>query len=160
MNSLTDSFCGIRRCFMRSLPLSQFLIGVFALLILLTSMSQYGGVSEYGAGFMPTILSALLLAFTVLDGFIQFRQQPRKIKFSSMEVRALLVVTVSIGLFTYLISYLGFLICAALMLFVLMSLRNSKKLVMNAIFAVVASGVIYYVFGHLLMVALPEGIWS
>ncbi len=145
---------------MRSLPLSQFLIGVFALLILVTSMSQYGGVSEYGAGFMPTILSALLLAFTVLDGVIQLRRQPKKPKFTKEEIRALVLVIVSIGLFTYLISYLGFLICAALMLFALMSLRNPKKIIMNAVFAVVASGVIYYVFGHLLMVALPDGFWS
>ncbi|MDE1515494.1 tripartite tricarboxylate transporter TctB family protein [Vibrio sp. dsl-7] len=144
---------------MRSLPLSQFFIGIFAFVVLVASVSQYGGISQYGAGFMPTILSALLLAFTVLDGVIQFRQQPRKIKFSSMEIRALLLVIVSIGLFIYLISYLGFLICASLMLFVLMCLRNPKKLVMNAVFSVVASGFIYYVFGRLLMVALPEGIW-
>lgn len=144
---------------MRSLPLSQFLIAVFALLTLVTSVSQYGGISEYGAGFMPTILSALLLAFTVLDGVIHLRQQPQKHTFSAKEIQALILVIVSIGLFTYLISYLGFLICASVLLFALMSLRNPKKLIMNATFALVASGVIYYVFGHLLMVALPDGIW-
>lgn len=145
---------------MRSLPLSQFLIAIFSLLILITSLSQYGGVSEYGAGFMPTILSALLLAFTLLDGVIHLRQQPVKQKFSSKEISALLLIVITIGLFTYLISYLGFLVCAALMLFVLISLRNPKKLIVNAVFSLVSSGIIYYVFGHLLMVALPNGIWS
>ncbi len=144
---------------LRSLPLYQFVIGVFALLILITSISQYGGVSTYGAGYMPTILSALLLFFTVLDGYIHLRQQPQKVPFSRAEYHSLLIVIVAIGLFTWLISYLGFLICAAAMLFCLMSLRNPKKWRLNGLCSVVASVVIYYVFGHVLMVALPEGIW-
>lgn len=145
---------------MRSLPLPQFLIGVFSLLILVTSLSQYGGVSEYGAGFMPTILSAFLLLFTVLDSIIHIRQRPEKLKFSSQEAFSLLLIIASIGLFTFLISYLGFLICSVLFLFGLMSLRSPKKLIMNACISISASGLIYYVFGHVLMVALPEGIWS
>lgn len=145
---------------MRSLPLSQFVIGIFSLLILVTSLSQYGGVSSYGAGFMPTILSALLLFFTVLDGFIHVKQKTKSVAFTSLEIRALLLIIVSISLFTFLISYLGFLVCAALLLFSLMSIRNPKKLLVNAAFAIVSSGVIYYVFGHILMVALPDGFWS
>ena len=145
---------------MRSLPLSQFIIGVFSLLILLTSLSQYGGVSSYGAGFMPTVLSALLLAFTLLDAVIQLKQRREKWVLTGEEVRALALIIVAIGLFTALISYLGFLICAALLLFGLMSLRNPKKLLMNAVYAVVSSAVIYYVFGQVLMVALPQGFWS
>ena len=145
---------------MRSLPLSQFIIGIFSLLILVTSLSQYGGVSSYGAGYMPTILSSFLLAFTALDAIIHLRQRQEKLKFSAAEIRSLLLVIVSIGLFTVLVSYLGFLICAALLLFSLMSLRNPKTMLMNAVYSVLASGLIYYVFGHVLMVALPEGVWS
>jgi len=145
---------------MRSLPLSQFVIGLFSLFILVGSLSQYGGVSEYGAGFMPTILSSFLLIFTVLDSIIHLRQQPEKLEFSSAEMGSLLLIIVSIGLFTFLISYLGFLICAAILLFCLMSLRNPKHWAMNAVYSIIASSVIYYVFGHVLMVALPEGIWS
>lgn len=145
---------------MRSLPLSQFIIGTFSLLVLVTSLSQYGGVGSYGAGYMPTILSALLLAFTVLDGIIHLRQRRKSLEFSKLEIFSVLLIIVSIGLFIILISYLGFLICAGILLFSLMSLRNPKHIFMNAVYSVLASGVIYYVFGHVLMVALPEGMWS
>ncbi|QMV14982.1 tripartite tricarboxylate transporter TctB family protein [Vibrio spartinae] len=145
---------------MRSLPLSQFIIGIFSLLILITSIQQYGGISAYGAGYMPTILSAFLLLFTVLDAVIHLRQRPEKLQLTAVEIRALLLIIVSIGLFTFLISYLGFLICATGLLFGLMSLRHPKKIFMNMVFSVLSSGIIYYVFGHILMVALPEGFWS
>lgn len=145
---------------MRSLPLSQFVIGSFSLLILVTSLSQYGGVESYGAGYMPTILSSLLLFFTAIDVLIHLRQRPEKLKFSRAEIYSLILVIASLGLFTLLISYLGFLICAILLMFVLMSLRNPKKWLMNAVYSALSAGVIYYIFGHVLMVALPEGIWS
>lgn len=145
---------------MRSLPLSQFIVGTFSLLIFVTSISQYGGVSSYGAGYMPTVLSSFLLIFTGLDCIIHLRQRRESVKFSSKEIRALLLVIISIGLFIGLISYLGFLICAALLLFSLMSVRNPKKLLMNAVYSILASGIIYYVFGHILMVALPDSMWS
>jgi putative tricarboxylic transport membrane protein len=151
---------GIPRCIMRSLPLSQFIIGMFSLLTLVTSISQYGGVSAYGAGYMPTIISSFLLAFTALDFMIHLHQRKENIKFSLLEIRALLLIILSLGLFTILITYLGFLVCAALLLFYLMSIRNPKKIIMNAVYSTISSGVIYYVFGYILMVALPDGMWS
>ena len=66
---------------MRFVSLSQFIIGTFSLLILVTSLSQYGGVSAYGAGYMPTILSAFLLVFTVLDGIVHLRQKRENLAF-------------------------------------------------------------------------------
>ncbi|MCG3733970.1 tripartite tricarboxylate transporter TctB family protein [Vibrio cincinnatiensis] len=147
------------RYIMRFLPLSQFIIGTFSLLILVTSLSQYGGVSAYGAGYMPTILSAFLLVFTVLDGIVHLRQKRENLAFSQLEIFAVLLIVVSIGLFIIFISYLGFLICAGILLFSLMSLRNPKSIFMNVVYSVLASGIIYYIFGHILMVALPDGMW-
>lgn len=145
---------------MRSLPLSQFIIGLFSLLILVTSLSKYGGVSSYGAGFMPTILSALLLAFTALDALIHLRQRRQTLALSGDELRSLGLVIVSLGLFTWLLDSLGFFICAALLLLGLMCLRNPKKWRMNLVYSLLSAAVINYVFGHVLMVALPQAFWS
>lgn len=140
---------------MRSIPFSQFLIGIFSLLILVTSITQYGGVTEYGAGFMPTVLSALLLFFTVMDGVLHCRKVHGDTRFSGAEYRSIALVIAAVGSFTVLVSYLGFLVCATVLLFVLMSIRNPKKLLLNVLFSIVASGLIYYVFAKVLMVALP-----
>lgn len=140
---------------MRSIPYSQFLIGIFSFLILITSVTQYGGVTEYGAGFMPTVLSALLLFFTIIDGIIHCRRAHGRIHFSAAEFGSLALVIAAVSLFTLLVSSLGFLVCATCLLFVLMSIRNPKKLLLNALFSVIASGLIYYVFAKVLMVDLP-----
>lgn len=144
---------------MRSLPLSQFLIGVFSLFTLIISVSEYGGVGEYGAGFMPTILSALLLIFILLDAVIHIKQRKEKIVFSLTELKALALVIASITAFIVFVSYLGFFICATLLLFSLMALRNSQKMKWNVTYSILAAALINFVFGQILMVALPQGIW-
>lgn len=144
---------------MRSLPISQFLIGVFSLLTLIMSITLYGGISKHGAGFMPTILSVLLLVFTAIDSFVHMKQAKKKLAFSMIEIKALLLIITSISLFVLLISYLGFLICSSLLLFSLMTLRNPENFKLNIVYSVIASILINYVFGQLLMVDLPQGIW-
>ncbi|SHO56319.1 tripartite tricarboxylate transporter TctB family protein [Vibrio quintilis] len=146
---------------MRSLPLSQFFIALFALLILLTSLTQYGGVSEFGAGFLPTVLSGLLLLFTLIDGAIHYRQQHHgRFPITAAEVRALLMIGVSVIVFILLIETLGFILCATLLLFSLIMIRRRDKLWLWLLFSAAAAFGIHYVFASVLMVALPSGIWS
>ena len=145
---------------MRTLPFAQFVIGTFALVIFITSIQLYGGVGSYGAGFMPTILSALLFFFTLLDGIVHCVQRPQKIPFSAAEWRAVAIVMVVVGLFCLFVSNVGFPICSFVLLLTLMSLRNPKKWLLNGVCSLVASGLIYYLFAKVLMVALPAGFFA
>ncbi|MDW6003107.1 tripartite tricarboxylate transporter TctB family protein [Vibrio mangrovi] len=144
---------------MRSFPLSQFIISLFALMIFIGSLYAYDGVSHYGAGFMPTILSGLLLCFSVLDGLIHhLNARKQASRLTGEEIRALILIGLSITLFVFLIDTLGFLICAILLLFTLMHIRRPQKQLSSLIFSVISASVINYVFANLLMVALPQGL--
>jgi hypothetical protein len=146
---------------MRSLPLSHCLISLFALAIFVGSLYAYGGISGYGAGFMPTVLSGLLLIFTLVDGAIRYAQSAKdQRQFFATEIRAILGVTVLITLFVLLIDTLGFILCATGLVFVLTIVRRPKKVLSSLMFAIIAALIINYLFADLLMVALPQGIWG
>ncbi|HEY5714813.1 MAG TPA: tripartite tricarboxylate transporter TctB family protein [Psychromonas sp.] len=146
---------------MRSLPTSQLLIAGFSLIILISSIYQYGGVSSYGAGFMPTILSGSLLFFSIVDCIIQFKKKKRfQITITKPEFYSLATITASVLCFIFLVEYLGFIICSTLLLFGLMAIRRPKKHLYSLGYSLIAAFVIHYVFGNILMVDLPEGIWG
>ncbi|MCE0494183.1 tripartite tricarboxylate transporter TctB family protein [Vibrio salinus] len=146
---------------MRTVPFSQFFIGVFALVIFVTSIHLYGGVDEFGAGFMPTVLSGLLFFFTALDGFIQCRKETKVMdQFTGKEWKAIFLIIVAVALFVWLLDILGFLISAIALLFCLMMIRRKEKVLFALVLSVMTASIIYYVFAHVLMVDLPSGFWQ
>jgi len=145
---------------MRYLPVSQILIGLFALFISIFSVLNYGGISEHGAGFLPTILGVILFIFCILDGAISvIKQKNLTGRFTPLELKSLAMILTAVILFVLLVEYLGFVICATLLLFSLMVLRKPKKALSSLVYALVAAITINYVFADILMVALPSGEW-
>lgn len=144
---------------MRTLPLTPFCILIFAITIFSISTSQYGGVNEYGAGFMPTTISALLLFFASIDLVMEFKKRHKNLStFSTAEFKALALVVVSVMMFVCLVDIMGFVICSCLLLFTLMKVRG-VKLPMAVGVASAASLIIYFVFARVLLVALPSATW-
>ena len=52
---------------MRIIPITPLFLLVFAMFIFGWSITQYGGISQYGAGFMPCIISGLLLFLAAIN---------------------------------------------------------------------------------------------
>ncbi|MDD9652074.1 tripartite tricarboxylate transporter TctB family protein [Klebsiella pasteurii] len=144
---------------MRALPLTPFIILIFAITIFSISVTEYGGIGQHGAGFMPTLISGLLLFLTAIDAAIDIKNRgKRQSLFSLAECKALTLVIIVVMLFVFLLETLGFVICAFLLLFILMKMRG-VKLLLAAGTSIAASLIIYYVFARVLLVAFPAGIW-
>lgn len=144
---------------MRALPLTPFIILIFAITIFSISVTEYGGIGQHGAGFMPTLISGLLLFLTAIDAAIDIKNcDKRQSLFSLAECKALTLIIIVVMLFVFLLEKLGFVICAFLLLFILMKKRG-VKLLLAAGTSIAASLIIYYVFARVLLVAFPAGIW-
>ena len=146
---------------MRTFPVSQCLIGIFALAVFIGGLHAYGGIGDYGAGFMPTVLGALLFIFTLIDAAIDRRKSTGyQRRLSREEIRAILGMIVLVTSFVAFVDILGFIVSATCSVFVPTLLRRPKKVFSSLMFAAIAALVIDYIFADLLLVALPQGIWE
>ncbi|HGW8080648.1 TPA: tripartite tricarboxylate transporter TctB family protein, partial [Escherichia coli] len=110
---------------MRIIPITPLFLLVFAMFIFGWSITQYGGISQYGAGFMPCIISGLLLFLAAIDVAIDIKHRHRnKVSLTFDEVKALLLVITVVLLFVLLLDILGFVICSFLLLFILIKIRG------------------------------------
>lgn len=144
---------------MRIIPVTPLFLLIFAMFIFGWSITQYGGISQYGAGFMPCIISGLLLLFlAAIDVAIDIKHRHRnKVSLTLDEVKALLLVITVVLLFVLLLDILGFVICSFLLLFILMKIRG-VRLLHSVIVSISASLIIWFIFARVLLVAFPEGI--
>ena len=138
---------------MRIIPVTPLFLLIFAMFIFGWSITQYGGISQYGAGFMPCIISGLLLFLAAIDVAIDIN----KVSLTLDEVKALLLVITVVLLFVLLLDILGFVICSFLLLFILMKIRG-VRLLHSVIVSISASLIIWFIFARVLLVAFPEGI--
>ncbi|MCW6997669.1 tripartite tricarboxylate transporter TctB family protein [Escherichia coli] len=98
---------------MRIIPITPLFLLIFAMFIFGWSITQYGGISQYGAGFMPCIISGLLLFLAAIDVAIDIKHRHRnKVSLTFDEVKALLLVITVVLLFVLLLDILGFVICS------------------------------------------------
>ncbi|EFH3379646.1 tripartite tricarboxylate transporter TctB family protein [Escherichia coli] len=143
---------------MRIIPITPLFLLIFAMFIFGWSITQYGGISQYGAGFMPCIISELLLFLAAIDVAIDIKHRHRnKVSLTFDEVKALLLVITVVLLFVLLLDILGFVICSFLLLFILMKIRG-VRLLHSVIVSISASLIIWFIFARVLLVAFPEGI--
>ncbi|MEG3668662.1 tripartite tricarboxylate transporter TctB family protein [Escherichia fergusonii] len=143
---------------MRIIPVTPLFLLIFAMFIFGWSITQYGGISQYGAGFMPCIISGLLSFLAAIDVAIDIKHRHRnKVSLTLDEVKALLLVITVVLLFVLLLDILGFVICSFLLLFILMKIRGVRFL-HSVIVSISASLIIWFIFARVLLVAFPEGI--
>ncbi len=143
---------------MRIIPITPLFLLIFAMFIFGWSITQYGGISQYGAGFMHCIISGLLLFLAAIDVAIDIKHRHRnKVSLTFDEVKALLLVITVVLLFVLLLDILGFVICSFLLLFILMKIRG-VRLLHSVIVSISASLIIWFIFARVLLVAFPEGI--
>ncbi len=146
---------------MRNIPISQLLIGIFAVFISYYSFTRYEGTNTFGAGFMPSILGMLLGGLCLIDAIVNLRNSlVNKDKLASNEIKTLILLSMSILLFVLLIPYAGFVVCATLLMFGLLLLKKKEKKIRSFVFSLGAALLINYIFSNVLMVALPTGFWS
>ncbi|HHD6428293.1 TPA: tripartite tricarboxylate transporter TctB family protein [Escherichia coli] len=139
---------------MRIIPVTPLFLLIFAMFIFGWSITQYGGISQYGAGFMPCIISGLLLFLAAIDVAIDIKHRHRnKVSLTLDEVKALLLVITVVLLFVLLLDILGFVICSFLLLFILMKNTRCQTFAFRYRFDI---GISYYlvyfcqsVVGHL-----------
>lgn len=137
---------------MRIIPITPLFLLIFAMFIFGWSITQYGGISQYGAGFMPCIISGLLLFLAAIDVAIDIKHRHRnKVSLTFDEVKALLLVITVVLLFVLLLDILGFVICSFLLI-------RGVRLLHSVIVSISASLIIWFIFARVLLVAFPEGI--
>jgi len=145
---------------MKNLPVSQILIGIFAVFVSYYSITQYGGTRTFGAGFMPSILGAILGVLCLMDALVSLKNSCQKEKLTPPEIRALILLSIAILLFVVLVPYAGFVVCASALIFGLLLLKKKEKKLLSLVFSVGAAIFINYIFSNVLMVDLPVGFWS
>jgi len=142
--------------------------GIF--LFLFAGALYYGGmtvrmieISRYGSGFFPKIL-AILLAITsaiiIVSGYRRTKGADEA-QGEEPHWKGILSTFVLMIAYMVLIPYVGFMITTAVYLFLQMNIltaRESRKLGMFAVIAVVASVVIYFTFVKAFNLMLPAGI--
>ena len=85
---------------MRIIPITPLFLLIFAMFIFGWSITQYGGISQYGAGFMPCIISGLLLFLAAIDVAIDIKHRHRnKVSLTFDEVKPLLLVIKVVQMF-------------------------------------------------------------
>lgn len=145
----------------KNLPISQLLIGIFAIFISYYSIANYDGFNSFGAGFMPSLLGIILGVLCLVDALVNLKNAcSNKEKLTAEEIKALMLLSVSILLFVFLVSYAGFVVCATLLMFGLLLVKKKEKKILSFVFSLGAALLINYIFSNVLMVALPTGFWS
>ena len=128
-----------------------------ALVLALSGDLPFGTLASPGAGMLPTLVIALMIAFGAIL-FLRASESPPLAAVSWSDLphawRVILVTAAGVALYTT----LGFLVTMALILFVLTFCIERKPLLSAAVFSVGVTVLAYVLFNTLLKAPLPRGL--
>lgn len=133
------------------------LAAVFILvsIVVIASANQFPSGSNLGPGFFPIIVSVGIIAFGIVDILVDDDTQLEMSNFS---------MTPPVIMFAFLVGYLllmpitGFLVGTMLFLPIALYYSTVRSKLMIALISIGLPILLFYVFGRIFMVRLPEGI--
>lgn len=135
--------------------------GVFvvagALVLLVSNDYPFGTLASPGAGMLPTLLIALIVAFGALL-LVRAGDSPQlpSIAWSDLPHAGRVVVVAAAAVLLY--TRAGFLVTLSALLFVLTFVVERKPLLPAAAFSIGVTAFAYALFGWLLKTPLPHGL--
>lgn len=142
--------------------ITPFILVLFGLVVSVYSYTAYGDFSEYGAAFYPTIVGGLVSLFALIDFGMEMRMKGKAVvqSFSlSRDGKVILLMTGVVFFYLFCVEYLGFILTVSIILIALtLPLLKTGK-ISTALFLVLLSVGIYYLFARVLLVSLPGGVW-
>lgn len=124
-----------------------------------------GSFRNPNLGLMPLLVSILLFVLTSL-AFLHdiFRSQPVGADKTNLAVqrkfRNPIILIVGFCCYTLVLDPFGFIISTSLLLFLMFILGSTRRWFAYILLAVAMANLSYFIFGRLLMVPLPTGLFS
>ncbi|HEX2966375.1 MAG TPA: tripartite tricarboxylate transporter TctB family protein [Syntrophorhabdaceae bacterium] len=119
-----------------------------------------GTPTEPGSGFLPLGTGILLAAVSLfgirvdLNNFVK----DKSVLFVVDSGKRILTIVISVFVYAFMLSRLGYLISAFLLMFVLFALAGKRKWVMAVLKSVVVTFITYLLFEKWLACRLPQGL--
>jgi len=113
------------------------------------------------SSFMPSLLLIILVGLTLIlliQNIVKDSEESCNYAITGKELLGILVMTVLIFAYVFLLDIVGFLIITPVVMFILMKLTGSKKIRETIIVSVSVTLVIYIIFDLLFRVQLPDGL--
>jgi putative tricarboxylic transport membrane protein len=131
---------------------------------------KFAQVSNMGPGDFPTIIAVMLAIFAIWQFVDTFRQQVEKTETDSNDELESLKnpqagrdIIKGFGLFTVMLvitPFIGFSLAAAIFVCFFLLLIGRYKFYLAALIALLIPSLLWFIFGYLLTVPLPEGPWG
>jgi len=139
-----------------------FILCIFGLVISIYSYSTYGDFNSYGAAFYPTVIGGLVFFFSLVDFVMEIKMKEQYIfqRFNLLrDGKTILLMCGLVFFYIFCVEYLGFILTASIILIVwtLPLLKTGK--ILTALFLIILSVGIYYLFAHILLVNLPSSMF-
>ncbi len=119
---------------------------------------QFGSARSMGPGYFPMIISGLIAAFGLVVGAKSLTLDGPPIE--RFRLRPLLMVSVALAIFGFLISQIGVVLTAPLMIIVAAYAQPQARLVETLVFAAASTLFIVLLFVYALGQPMPLWWWS
>ena len=136
------------------------LISIFLFFITFTFETLEMDKYSLGTTFFPRliciilfILSLILLIFSII------KKENKNKKTESTKIKYTVSTILFFFIYVFLLDKLGYLVSTIVFMISLLFLLKSKSILINIIFSVLFSGLIYFMFSKGFNVSLPEGIF-
>lgn len=140
---------------------SLFLIGL-SLLILFSSLKLgIGSLRKPGPGFIPLGASVLVFSLSLwvlITGIRGSAEEQKKLSNSWQNLTKMISLVIGLSFYIYFLKFLGYLIAAFLLLFIMFFIYEPKKWHKHIVVAVLVASLSFFVFRSL-GVHLPSGIF-
>ncbi|SDM52096.1 tripartite tricarboxylate transporter TctB family protein [Halarsenatibacter silvermanii] len=118
-----------------------------------------GGLGDPGAGFMPQVISVLLALLSIGLFFQTYKEKNKKNNNSSKitlkDIKNIILVMLGLIMYYYTLRAIGFIILTPILMMYLIYLFNKKISVKAAIFSIILTSALYFVFGGWLNIPIP-----
>lgn len=141
--------------------ITPFILCIFGLIISVYSYNTYTDFASYGAAFYPTIIGTLVSFFALIDFIIEVKMKDKYVfsRFNLSQDGSIILFVCGIVFFYILCSdYIGFILTTSIMLIVLTLPFLKTGKILTALFLIILSVGIYYLFARVLLVSLPDGL--
>jgi len=112
-----------------------------------------GSGGDVGAGFFPRAISVLMIICGISIIMGEVRKNSPELFFNSFITKSILMGLISVA-YVFFMELLGFVIATPIYIFAYLLLLDQRKMLMNTLYSVCVTAVVYYVFRELLNVRL------
>ena len=134
------------------------LISIFLFFITFTFETLEIDKYSLGATFFPRLICIILFILSLILLIFSIIKKENK-KIESTKIKYTVSTILFFFIYVFLLDKLGYLVSTIVFMISLLFLLKSKSILINIIFSVLFSGVIYFMFSKGFNVSLPEGIF-